>query len=123
MTLLKHSIALVVLAAAGGVASAAETAAQPAMDMVMPGMKMDAPQPSGADSAVLTRGIVKKVDTDQGRITIQHEALDNLGMPAMTMVFRAADAKVLQSAQAGQAVAFRAERVNGALVVTRLQSK
>ncbi|NUZ08441.1 copper-binding protein [Piscinibacter koreensis] len=124
MTLLKHSIALITFAVAGA-ASAADPATQPRMDMsmpgmAMPGMKMDAAKPTEADSATLTRGIVKKVDTDQGKITIQHEALENLGMPAMTMVFRAADATVLQGAKAGEAVAFRAEKVNGALVVTRL---
>ena len=120
MTQLKQSIVLAAFVALTSLASAAETTTQPGMDMSMPGMKMDAPEASEADSAALTRGVVKKIDTDQGKITIQHEALENLGMPAMTMVFRAADDKILQSAKAGQAVNFRAEKVNGALVVTRL---
>jgi Cu(I)/Ag(I) efflux system protein CusF len=79
-----------------------------------------APAATSADVA-LTRGVVKKIDAEQGKITIQHEALANLDMPAMTMVFRAADAKVLEGVQVGQGVAFRAERLNGAFVVTRLQ--
>ena len=35
-----------------------------------------------------TEGEVRKVDKDAGRITLKHGPIDNLEMPAMTMVFR-----------------------------------
>lgn len=112
---------LATLVLAAGTTFAAQDPATHPTDMAMPGMKMDHTASQAAGEAPLTNGIVKKVDIEQGKITLQHEALENLGMPGMTMVFRAADPKLLQEAQVGQAVAFRAERVNGALVVTQLR--
>ncbi len=76
-----------------------------------------------AAAAALTHGTVKNIDAEQGTITIQHEAIDRLGMPGMTMVFRTANAVLLEHIQVGQAIAFRAERVDGAFVVTRLQAR
>lgn len=112
---------LATLVLAAGTTFAAQDPVTAPMDMSMPGMKMDNTASRAVGEAPLTKGIVKKVDIEQGKITLQHEALENLGMPGMTMVFRAADPKLLQEAQVGQAVAFRAERVNVTLVVTQLQ--
>ncbi len=43
-----------------------------------------------------TKGTVKKVDMQAGKVTIIHEELTNLDMPAMTMVFRTADPAMLE---------------------------
>ena len=86
-------------------------------------MAVQSSQAAAATAAALTRGTVKNIDAEQGTITIQHEAIDRLGMPGMTMVFRAAHAALLEHVQVGQAIAFRAERVDGAFVVTRLQAR
>ena len=77
-----------------------------------------------SSSAALKRtsGEVRKVDTEQGKVTIKHDAIDNLGMPAMTMVFRAANPVLLQALKAGDKILFRAEKIAGGLTVTEIQS-
>ena len=76
-----------------------------------------AEQPAAASG--YTEGELKKIDTDQSKITIKHGPIDNLGMPGMTMVFRA-DPAVLAKFKAGDLVRFKADRVDGSLKVTEL---
>ena len=64
-------------------------------------------------------GELKKIDTEQGKITLKHGLIDNLGMPGMTMVFRA-DAALVSKFKPGDLVKFKADRVDGALKVTEL---
>ena len=42
---------------------------------------------SADPAAMLTDGVVKKVDKAQGKLTLKHGPLENLEMPGMTMVF------------------------------------
>lgn len=73
-----------------------------------------------AFAAEFTKGVVKKIDTKAKKVTIDHEDLKNLDMPAMTMVFRADDA-VLAKLKEGAAIEFVADRVNGKLTVTEVK--
>lgn len=73
-----------------------------------------------AYAAEFTKGVVKKIDTKAKKVTIDHEDLKNLDMPAMTMVFRADDA-VLAKLKEGAAIEFVADRVNGKLTVTEVK--
>ena len=66
-------------------------------------------------------GTVEKVDTAQGKITIDHGPIKNLDMEAMTMVFRAQDPALLQGLKAGDKVQFTANRVNGQISVTSIK--
>ena len=75
-----------------------------------------------AVSAKLTSGEVRKVDTEQGKLTIKHEAIENLQMPGMTMVFKATDPAMLEKLQVGDKIKFAAEKANGALVITTIQA-
>lgn len=68
-----------------------------------------------------TKGVVKKVDDKKGKVSIIHEPIENLGMPAMTMVFRTSTEEMLQQLKPGQEVEFIAERVNGKLTVTKIK--
>jgi Cu/Ag efflux protein CusF len=68
-----------------------------------------------------TKGTVKKIDMKSGKVTIIHEELKNLEMPAMTMVFYPADETMLEKMSEGQAIEFVADRVNGRLTVTELK--
>ncbi|MCZ4292355.1 copper-binding protein [Hoeflea alexandrii] len=68
-----------------------------------------------------TKGTVKKVDMKAGKVTIIHEELTNLDMPAMTMVFRTADPTMLEKMKEGDAIEFVADRVKGKLTVTELK--
>lgn len=67
-----------------------------------------------------TKGVVKKIDLKAGKVTIIHEELVNLEMPAMTMVFKAMDTAMLEKMKEGENIEFVADRVNGKLTVTEL---
>lgn len=71
--------------------------------------------------AVYTKGVVKRVNAKSGKVTIIHEALTNLGMPAMTMVFRVSEDAMLERMKAGDEIEFVAERVKGKLVISVLK--
>lgn len=75
-----------------------------------------------AAAAPQSEGEVRKVDKDQGKVTLRHGPLENLGMPAMTMVFKVADPKLLDGLRDGDKVKFTAEKVNGAYTVTAIQT-
>lgn len=74
-----------------------------------------------ATSAPATEGEVRKVDREQGKVTLRHGRIENLDMGAMTMVFRVADPRLLEGLQPGAKVRFDAESVGGALTVTRIE--
>lgn len=93
-------IATAVLATAIG--SQAQTAAAPA----------DAP---------LVDGEVRRIDKAQGKLTLRHGPIPNLDMGGMSMVFRVADPKMLDSVQDGDKVKFTADKVNGVFTVTSIR--
>jgi len=66
-------------------------------------------------------GEVRKIDKEQGKLTLKHGRIENLDMPGMTMVFKVADPKLLEPLKVGDKVKFAAENVNGALTVTAIQ--
>ena len=65
-------------------------------------------------------GEVRKVDKAQQKITLKHGAIKNIDMPAMTMVFRVKDAKMLDALAEGDKVKFSAEKINGQFTVTSI---
>ncbi|RUU68643.1 copper-binding protein, partial [Mesorhizobium sp. M7A.T.Ca.TU.009.01.1.2] len=67
------------------------------------------------------KGEVIKVDAKQKKLTIKHEPLTNLDMPAMTMVFVVAEDGMLKKVKSGQAIEFTADRVNGRITVTGIK--
>ncbi len=66
-------------------------------------------------------GKVTKVNEAEGKLTIDHGPIKNLDMDGMTMVFRVADPTMLKSVKAGDRIRFDADRVNGAITVTKMQ--
>ena len=95
-----------------------------ALGGLTPWLAIAASDPATAQQPVaatpgFTDGELKKIDADQSKITIKHGPIDNLGMPSMTMVFRA-DPAVLAQFKAGDLVRFKADRVEGSLKVTEL---
>ena len=67
-------------------------------------------------------GEVRKIDKAQAKITLRHGPIANLDMPGMTMVFKVADPKMLDTLNEGDKVKFSADKVNGAITVTAIQS-
>jgi len=85
----------------------------------------DAHHSAGAKAAQasnsLTKGEVRKVDKEAGKVTIKHGPLENLGMPAMTMVYRVKDPAMLDQLKAGDKIDFAADKINGAYTVTQVK--
>lgn len=73
------------------------------------------------ESNAMVEGEVRKIDKEMSKLTIQHGELKNLGMPAMTMVFRVKDPEILDRVNVGDHVRFIADSTKGSLVVTRLE--
>lgn len=72
-------------------------------------------------SAAWTDGEVRKVDAENGKLTLRHGPIANLNMPGMTMVFKLADPKLIDGLKVGDKLRFTAQNVNGALTVTSIE--
>lgn len=71
--------------------------------------------------ADMTKGVIRKIDKANKKITIKHGEIKNLEMPGMTMVFQVNDPVLLDKAAIGDKVKFRAEKTGTAFVVTEIQ--
>ncbi|MDM5135947.1 copper-binding protein [Aeromonas salmonicida] len=84
----------------------------------MEGMDMQA-----TGDSMMTKGIISRIDEASGKVGIKHEAIDNLKMPPMTMVFLLADPALIKGLKVGDAVRFHAENPVGKLTITQLQKQ
>jgi Cu/Ag efflux protein CusF len=75
-----------------------------------------------AAAAALSDGEIRKVDKGAKKLTIRHGPLENLDMPAMTMVFQVKDAAMLDSVKVGDKVKFTADKIGGGYTVTHLEA-
>ncbi|KWK85710.1 RND transporter MFP subunit [Burkholderia ubonensis] len=113
---------LIVVSAALAAASASSAFAgddMAGMNMSTKGAMMKASSSANA----LTDAEVKKVDTATGMVTLKHGALENVGMPPMTMAFKAKDAEMVNHVKAGDKVKVRIENVNGTLTIVKLEKQ
>ncbi len=75
-------------------------------------------QATAATDAVLTDGLVKKVDKSGGKLTVSHGPLPS-GMPGMTMAFRVKDAVWLDTVKEGQKIRFA---IDDKMTIVRLET-
>ncbi len=75
---------------------------------------------AAAAAADLTEGEIRKIDKEQGKVTLKHGPIKNLDMPPMTMVFTVRDKAMLNSIKPGDKVRFRAEDANGKITVIEM---
>ncbi len=68
----------------------------------------------------MVKAEVVKVDRSAGKVTLKHGPIKNLDMDSMTMVFRVADPSMLDKVKAGDRIEFEADRINGAITVTKI---
>ena len=73
-----------------------------------------------AQSASGISAKVEKIDESANKVTLDHAAIPGLDMPAMTMVYKVQDSKMLKSVKAGDKVKFNIEKINGQLTVTKI---
>lgn len=78
-----------------------DTSSKPMQNM--PGMKGMMMQQSGEAEGV---GVVKALDAKQGTITLQHQAIESIHWPAMTMTFKVVKPELLQGVKVGEQVHF-----------------
>jgi Cu(I)/Ag(I) efflux system protein CusF len=74
-----------------------------------------------AQAVKLTEAEVRKVDKDSGKVTLKHAPIENLDMPAMTMVFQLRDKAMLDQVKAGDKVRFAADKVQGAFTILQIE--
>ncbi len=71
----------------------------------------------------MTEGEVRKVDKDNGKITIKHGVIKNMDMPPMTMVFTVSDKALLNGVNAGDKILFNAKNEKGQMLVTDIKQQ
>jgi len=111
MNTIKNILAISALAM--GIAMPVSSFAQATMDHG----KMDMSQASDS----MTDGEVKKLDPDNGKVTLKHGDIKNLDMPGMTMVFTVRDKGQLAQLKPGDKVKFVVIQEGGKMVVTDIQ--
>ena len=113
---MKNSLNLI-LAAAGCFLAAAAAFAQSGSD----DHASHHPAVAASASAPSAEGEVRKIDKAAAKVTLRHGPIANLEMPGMTMVFRVADASLLDQLTVGDKVRFSAERLNGVITLTGVE--
>lgn len=66
---------------------------------------------------------VRKIDAAQGKLTLKHGEIKKLDMPAMTMVFRVRDPKMLEGLAVGDRILIEADKVDGQYTLTALSRR
>jgi Cu/Ag efflux protein CusF len=79
------------------------------------------PMAAAAADAVMTAGEITRVDKRGSKLTIRHEDIKNLDMPAMTMVFGLKDTTQLAQFNPGDKVRFHVQDEGGSLTITRIE--
>jgi Cu/Ag efflux protein CusF len=114
---------LIIVSAVFCTASAFAGAALAADEMAGMKMKTGAMDTASSTDTALTDAVVKKVDPSTGMVTLKHGALNNVGMPPMTMAFKAKDTAMVKRATEGEKVKVRVESVNGTLTIVKLEKQ
>lgn len=110
------------LLAATALATALPAMAQTATDhSKMDHGKMDHSKMGMAATPAVADGEVRKIDKENGKITIRHGEIKHMDMPPMTMVFTAKDKALLDKVQVGQKIQFTVVHEGGKMVVTDMQ--
>lgn len=65
-------------------------------------------------------GTIKSLDLDEGRVVLNHQPIQSLHWPAMTMSFSVKDKAQLRTLKPGMAVDFDLEKSGSAYQVTRI---
>ncbi len=69
----------------------------------------------------MTEGVIQKIDLAAQRVAIKHGEIRNLGMPAMTMVFKVRDRSMLDNVKVGDSVTFVVIMEGQDMVITVLR--
>ena len=87
----------------------------------MAGMNMKPAEAKSAPKPVEAE--VRKVDAANGKVTLKHGPIENLGMSAMTMTFPVKDKASLAKVKEGDKVSATFDKVNGVATVTNIEPR
>lgn len=85
-------------------------------------MGMDHSKMGMAAAPGMTDGEIRKIDKDNGKITIKHGEIKHMDMPPMSMVFNVKDKAMLDKVQVGEKIQFIVIQDAGKMVVTDIQA-
>jgi Cu/Ag efflux protein CusF len=77
---------------------------------------------SGEMSSGLINGEVRRIDTENRKLTIRHEAIPEFEMAAMTMIFGVADTIALDQLKVGDTIRFSLKKSEGKWRVVRIEN-
>ena len=64
---------------------------------------------------------VRKIDAENGKLTLKHEALKQFNMPGMTMAFRVTESAMLNTLAVGDKVRFIPDKQNGQYLIKKIE--
>lgn len=71
----------------------------------------------------IVKGLVRKVDLALQKVTIKHDEIPNLSMPAMTMNFSVSDPAFLSGLAKDDKIVFAAEEIGGELTAIWIEKR
>ena len=92
-----------------------------AIGWLAPGIPVVQPPAALAQAAPMADGEVRRIDKQQGKVTLRHGPIPSLDMGPMSMVFRVKDPTMLDRLKVGQKIRFEAAKVDGELTVMRFE--
>jgi Cu(I)/Ag(I) efflux system periplasmic protein CusF len=111
--------ALIALSLGAAAPAAAQSSGMQGMDM-----KTDKDHKGMAEhKSHKAAGTVKSVDTAKGTVTIDHEAINSINWPAMTMTFKAKNEAMLQAVRPGEKVDFSLVQSGSDYTVTQIKAR
>jgi len=75
-----------------------------------------------SQTSSMIKGEVRRIDTENRKLTIKHEAIPDLDMAAMTMAFRVADTMSMDKLKVGDKIRFSLGKVEGKWVVVAIEN-
>ena len=87
----------------------------------MKGMDMGKKPATGAQAAHKATGVVKKVDSKAGTVTLAHDPLKSLNWPAMTMSFTVKDKALFDKLTANKKIDFEFVQQGKDYVITTVK--
>ncbi|MDZ4281224.1 MAG: copper-binding protein [Hydrogenophaga sp.] len=84
-------------------------------------MGMDHSKMGMAAAPGMTDGEIRKIDKENGKITIKHGEIKHMDMPPMSMVFNVKDKAMLDKVQVGEKIQFIVIQDAGKMVVTDIK--
>ena len=84
-------------------------------------LNANAPQQGANDGVAVGTGVIRSMNTDEGKVTIAHGPVPMMNWPPMTMTFTAARPAMLRGFRQGSRVEFSFRKDGEAFVITSMR--